>query len=303
MKMLRQFFLFAFLCIAAFPFALLPYRLSLLIGDLLGMLIYLLWGSRRNIALDNLRGAIERGAITLSEDPRAVIRQNFRNLGRFLIEVNKIHYGFTAPIFRTVELRGAENFSKAQKKGKGVIFITGHCGNWELMAAYVGTVLTRAKIVVRKQHNEYFNRVIERTAQKYGNCIIYKQGALKQILASLKKNETMALLMDQRVIKSEGIIIHFLGKNAYAVKTPAIIARKTGAAVVPIFTRRTDRGHVIEIQEEIPMVRAEDSDTALLYDTINFSRPIEEYIQQYPADWLWIHKRWKRIKEQTASST
>lgn len=297
MKRARQSVLFAFLILVTFPFALLPYRLSLQIGDLLGMLIYLFWGSRRNIALDNLRDAIERGAITLSQDPRAVIRQNFRNLGKFLIEVNKIYHGFAAPIFRTVELRGAENFLKAQKKGKGVLFITGHCGNWELMAVYVAMVLTRAKIIVRKQHNEYLNRFIERTAERYGNDILYKQGALKQILASLKKNETVALLMDQRVIKSEGIIIHFLGRNAYTIKTPALIARKTGAAVVPLFIRRTEKGHIIEIQEEIPLVSEEDRDTALLHDTINFSKQVEEYIRQYPLDWLWIHKRWKRIKE------
>lgn len=296
MKRLRQSVLYAFLLIASFPFALLPYRLSLQLGDLLGMLIYLFWGSRRSIALDNLHDAIERGAITLSEDPRAVIRQNFRNLGRFLIEVNKIHYGFAAPLFRTVELRGAENFAKARGKGKGVIFITGHCGNWELMAAYVSMVLTRAKIIARKSNNECLNRVIERTAEKYGNYIMNGQGALKQILTSLKKNETVALLMDQRVTKTEGIIIHFLGRNAYAIKTPAIIARKTGAAVIPLFIRRTESGHVIEIQEEIPLVTAGDSDTALLYDTINFSKPIEDYIRQYPSNWLWIHKRWKRIK-------
>ena len=303
MNRVFQFILFALLVVVTFPFAVLPLRLALCVGDALGLLIYALWGSRRNIALYNIRSAVERGALTLSENPRAVIRRNFRNLGKFIVEVNKIYYGFADSIFKTVDLRGAENFAKAQRKRKGVIFITGHCGNWELMAVYLSMTLGRASIIARKQNNEYVNRFIERTREKYGNHIIYKQGALRQILASLKKKEAVAILMDQSVIKSEGLIIHFLGKNAYAMKTPAIIARKTGAAVVPLFIRRTGTGHIIEIQEEIPLVEAGDGDTALLHDTINFSRPIEEYIEKYPSDWLWIHKRWKRVKVETASGT
>jgi len=183
------------------------------------------------------------------------------------------------------------------------MFITGHCGNWELMAVYLSMTLGRASIVARKQNNEFLDRFIVQTREKYGNHIIYKQGALRQILSCLKKKEAVAILMDQSVIKSEGIIIHFLGKNAYAMKTPAIIARKTGAAVIPLFIRRTERGHIIEIQEEISLVSGEDSNTAMLHDTINFSKPIEEYIKKYPSDWLWIHRRWKKVKEQKISGT
>lgn len=303
MNRLRQFIIFVLFILVTFPFAVLPLRLALRVGDLLGLLIYLFWGSRRKIALENIRGAVERGALTLREDPLTVIRRNFMNFGKFIVEVNKIFYGFGESIFRTVEVRGIENFTAAHKKGKGVILITGHCGNWDLMAVYLSMVLTRAKIIARKQNNEFLNRFIVRTREKYGNDIIYKQGALKQILTALKKNETVALLIDQSVIKSEGIIIHFLGKNAYAMKTPALIARKTGAAVVPLFISRTEKGHLIEILEEIPLVDAEDSDTALLHDTINFSKPIEDYIRNHPSEWLWIHRRWKRVRDGAVSGT
>ncbi len=297
MKKLRQFISFSVLVLVTFPFAVLPLRLALCVGDALGLLTYVFWGSRRNIALDNIRAAVERGALTLTEDSHAVIRRNFRNLGRLVIEVVKIYYGMGGSVLRNIELRGTENFTRALNRGKGVICITGHCGNWELMAVYLSMTLGRASIVARKQNNEYLDRFIVRTREKYGNHIIYKQGALRQILSCLKKKEAVAILMDQSVIKSEGIIIHFLGKNAYAMKTPAVIARKTGAAVVPLFIRRTEKGHIIEIQEEIALAAEEDSDTAFLHDTINFSKPIEEYIKKYPSEWLWIHRRWKRVKE------
>ncbi len=303
MKKFYQFIVFSLLVVVTFPFALLPYRIALIVGDILGLLAWLLWRSRRRIALANIHAAADRGALTLAEKPHSIIRRNFRNLCRMVIEVVKIYYGMGDSIFRTVELRGAENFTKALNKGKGVICITGHCGNWELMAVYLSMTLGGASIIARKQNNEYLNRLIERTREKYGNHIIYKHGALKHILSSLKKKEAIAILMDQSVLKSEGIIIHFLGANAYVMKTPALIARKTGAAVVPLFIRRTERGHIIEIQEEIPLVLSDDGDTALLHDTINFSKPIEEYIKKYPSDWLWIHRRWKKIMENAASDT
>jgi KDO2-lipid IV(A) lauroyltransferase len=284
--------------LATFPFAVLPYRAALRVGDALGLLIYAFWRSRRKVALENLNSAVGRNAILLGTDPRSVIRQNFRNLGRFLIEVVKIYYGFGDSIFRNVELHGAENFRKAREKGKGVIFITGHCGNWELMAVYVSMNLTRVKIVARKQDNRYINRFIERTREKYGNLVIYKEGALKKLLSSLKKGEAIGILMDQSVIRTEGIVVPFLGKDAYAMKTPAILARKTGTPVVPVFIRRTGNGHhLIEIGEEIPLAVSADSEAALRQDTINFMKPIEEYIKKYPSDWLWIHRRWKRIKD------
>lgn len=298
MKKLRQFLVFSLLVLLTFPFAVLPYRIGLIVGDILGSVTWLLWGSRRRIALANIHAAVDRGALTLApETPHAVIRRNFRNLGRLVIEVVKIYYGMGDSVFRTVELRGAENFTKAMARGKGVLCITGHCGNWELMAVYLSMTLGGASIIARKQNNEYLNSFIERTREKYGNHIIYKNGALKQILSSLKKKEAVAILMDQSVRKSEGIIIHFLGANAYAMKTPALIARKTGAAVLPLFIRRTETGHIIEIHEEIPLAADEDSDAAVLHDTISFSNAVEEYIKKYPSDWLWIHRRWKSIKE------
>ncbi len=297
MKRLRQIFPFLLLVASTFPFAILPYRAALRTGDLLGLLAYVFWSSRRKIALDNLQGAAERGALVLGTDSRSVIRQNFRNLGRSFIEVVKIYYGLGESVFRHVEVKGEENYRKAMQKGKGILCITAHCGNWELLAVYVSMKIAKITIVARKQDNPYLNRFIERTREKYGNHTIYKEGALKKILSSLKKGEVIGILMDQSVIRSEGVIVPFLGKNAYAMKTPAILARKTGTPVVPAFIRRTANGHLVEIGEEIQLDASRDGDEAIVKDTMNFLRPIEDFVRQHPADWLWIHRRWKRIKD------
>jgi len=279
------------------PLAVVPYRISLKAGSFLGFLLFLLWKSRRQIAIDNLKTAVSRGAVKIASDPESVIKQNFRNLGMSFAELIRIYYGLGKRIFENIEIRGAENFKKAFDKGKGVIFITGHCGNWELMALCTGKNIVHVSNIARKIYNPYFNYIIERVRQKSGNRIIYKQGALKKILSSLRNNGVIGILMDQSVISSEGVIADFLGKKAYTMKMPAMIARKTGSAVLPAFIRRTENGHIMEIGPEIECDSSEDAEKALFNDTVKFSGFIEDYIRQNPAEWLWIHRKWKRIKD------
>jgi len=291
------FFQFLLILFAALPLAIIPYRSSLKIGEGLGSLLYHVWKSRREIAIRNLKAAAERGAIHLDSSPEAIIRRNFRNLGKSFIEVVKIYYGFGDRIMRGISINGAEHFEKAHSKGRGVLFITGHCGNWELNALTLSVKLTSMNAVARPIDNPYLNRLVEKTRQKYGNNVIYKRGALKKILVALKKNEAVGILMDQSVISSEGVAADFLGKKDYTMKTPAIIARKTGAAVLPLFIRRTEEGHVIEIGEEVELDGSADAEEAVFRDTVKFNSYIESYIRENPAEWLWIHRRWKRSDE------
>ena len=296
MRKALQFFSFLLMVLFSLPFALLPYALSLKIGEGMGVVLYYLWKRRRLIAIENLRSAVLRGAVRIDSSPETVIKQNFRNMGKSFVEIVKIYYGFGKKIFERVEIRGIENYRKARSKGKGVIAITGHCGNWELNALASSMNLTRVNVVARSLNNSYLNKLIEKTRKKYGNAIIYKKGALKKILSALKRNESVVILMDQSVVSAEGVVADFLGKKDHIMKTPAIIARKTGSPVLPVFIRRVGRGHLIEIGDEIELEQTEDYEKAVYNDTIRFSGHIENYIKNNPSEWLWIHRRWKRIK-------
>lgn len=286
-----------FVVIATLPIALLPHRLSLKLGERLGDLLYLCWGSRRKIAIENLKAAVSRKALSISASPEDVIKENFRNLGRSFVEIVKIYYGLGDHIIRNVKIRGAENFAKASKKGMGTLVITGHCGNWELNALAAAANLTNLHVVARPVDNPYLNRLIERTRRKYGNRVIYKKGALKKILFALSKKEVVAILMDQSVLSAEGVIADFLGKKDYTMKIPAVIAMKTGSPVLPAFIRRSEEGHIIEIGEEVALDRSEGGEKTVHANTVKLSQCIEGYIKQNPTEWLWIHRRWKRIKE------
>ena len=283
--------------VLAFPFAMLPMTLALKAGELLGFVFYVLWGSRRKIAIDNVEKAVEADGLKIDVSPSQVVRKSFMNLGRSLAEIIKIYFGLGRRLIDSIEVVGFDNYLKAKERGKGILFITGHCGNWELTALGFGARVAPLAVIARAQNNPYLNRLVEKTRARYGNRIIYKQGALMAILSVLRNNGMVGVLMDQAVLPEEGYIIDFLGRGAWTMKIPAIIARKRGAAVLPAFIHREGNRYIGTLYPEVPLSQEKDEEKALIEDTKKFSSYIENYIREHPAEWLWIHRRWKRVPE------
>jgi len=278
--------------VLSIPLAILPFKLSMKAGELFGLLLFYLWGSRRKIAIENIKKSEVRSQ---KSEVRSIARETFKNLGKSFVEILKVYYGFGGKITDSVDIEGIENFNKAKSKGKGILFITGHCGNWELMAITISMKLSGVAVVARPINNPYINKFIEKVRQKYGNSVIYKQGALKTIIRTLKNNGCVGILMDQAVIPAEGYVLDFLGRGAWTTKMPALIAKKTSAAVLPVFLHRINKGHKMKIYPEVELSKIVDMGSAVLEDTKNFSWFIENCIREHPAEWLWIHRRWKRV--------
>ncbi|HXW68119.1 MAG TPA: lysophospholipid acyltransferase family protein [Dissulfurispiraceae bacterium] len=290
--------------VLSFPLAVLPYKCALRAGGFLGLLVFYAWAGRRSIAVENIERAIRAGALGGSSHEVAapaakaskIARESFINLGKSLAEVVRIYYGFGDSLIHNVVIKGEEHYIKAKEKGKGILFVTGHCGNWELGALAFGVKLSPVSFIARAQDNPYINGMIGKVRARYGNRVIYKKGALKGILACLKKEGTVGLLMDQAVVRDEGFIINFLGRGAWTTKIPVLIAGKTGVPVIPVFISREATGHVITIYPEVSLNREEMSESALKEDTQRLSSYVDDYIKEHPAEWLWIHRRWKRVE-------
>lgn len=276
------------------PFALLPLSLSRSLGRVVGMVVYYLWGSRRRIASDNIKFSSEHGGLNILSSPSALARESMANLGESFAEIVKIYSGCGKKAIENIRIEGIDNFLHANAQGKGIISITGHCGNWELMAIACGIRINPSSVVARRQNNIFIDAIVEKMRTKYGNRVIYKKGAIKEILSTLRTNGFVGILMDQAVSRDEGYVVNFLGRGAWTTKMPALLARKTGAAVLPVFIRREGAGHVIMICPQIKLSKAE-GEQAVIDDTIAFTSCIEEYVRNWPQEWLWIHKRWKRV--------
>jgi KDO2-lipid IV(A) lauroyltransferase len=297
MKKIQWFVEAAIIVALAFPFAVLPRTIALKMGDLLGVLAFYLWRSRRKIAIENIEKAVKAGGLKIDASPAAVARKSFMNLGRSLVDIIKVYFGLGREMIDSIEVTGFENYLNAKAKGKGILFITGHCGNWEMTALGFGARVEPLAVIARVQNNLYLHRLVERARARYGNRIIYKQGALMAIVAELRQNKGIGILMDQAVLPEEGYIIDFLGRPAWTMKGPALIARKMGAAVLPAFIHREGSKYIGIFYPPVVLSQEKDTEKALIEDTKTFSRYIENFIREYPAEWLWIHRRWKRVPE------
>nr|WP_279342531.1 lysophospholipid acyltransferase family protein [Geotalea sp. SG265] len=285
----------------SFAVSLIPYRVGLWLGGMTGRLFFLLLKRRRKIAIDNIRASLpflqgQPGWDPVHGTPETIARRVFENLGRCLVEDCRIYHGRGGRMIDTVRFEGLEHYEMALAKGKGVAFITAHCGNWDLMALSFGARHREISVVARRQDNAYLNRVLEKIRSGYGNRVIYKQGALRAMIGEFRKNNIVGVLVDQAVIPEDGILVEFLGRNCWATRLPVVLARKTGVPLIPVFGHREGETHVVQFFPEVQLGLEERQDT----DSVDMARvfaPLEDYIVRYPDQWYWIHNRWKRAPQ------
>ena len=284
--------------------AAIPRRFSSTTGRLIGQIMYRLLGRRRNIALDNIRQSLPfmkrhhawNGSFETAEE---IALATFINLGISIVEVCRLYHGRGNELFDTMAVHGLDNFQRAKEKDNGVLCVGGHCGNWELISLSSKKNLDESVwAIVRKQNNPYLNTLIEKMRMVYGNKVIYTKSALKPMLGVIKNNGVIGMLTDQAAGEQNGILIDFLGRKAWALKAPVVIAHKTGVPVVPIFGYREDDRHVLTILPEYTLC-GDRSEAGIARDIQTLSRYLEEFICAHPADWYWVHRRWKRAGEPT----
>lgn len=270
----------------------LPRWLSLKTGEFLGLCMFILLGRRRRIALKNIEIA-QKGGFRPSNTSIKTVCMHFINLGRSLSELSMLSLGRDS-ILKDITFEGIEHLIEAKARGQGVIIITGHCGNWELLALASSWKGFTLSVVARALNNPYLNKFIERLRVRFGNKIIYKSGAIREILSALKMGECVGILIDQSVAEDEAVIIEFFGEKVYTTKMPALIAMRTGAVVVPAFINYLGNGrHRIWFGKEIRLRITDSPKDDVVFNTGVFSGYIERYIKESPSEWLWIHRRWK----------
>jgi len=271
-------------------------------GRLIGLFLLRILPGRRRIAVDNIRQALPFMKLhpawsSSYETAEEIARESFIHLGMSIVEICRLYHGKGDATINSIEVRGREHFDRARKKRQGLIFVGGHCGNWELMALSFKRLFGEKMAgVARMQDNPYLNTVIERMRTGYDNQIIYKLGALRPILGMIKNNGVVGILADQAVFPEDGALIEVLGRKAWANKAPVIIANKSKVPLVAVFMHREGDRHVITVYPEYQRC-GDTSETGIRQDVQALSRYLEDFICAHPADWYWVHRRWKRAGE------
>ena len=289
---LVQLFEYAAAMVAVLPFRLLPRKMSFRLGEFIGELMYRTMPRRRQIGYKNLSIAFGE---TLSEQEKyQILRTNFRNLGKSLAEVLQFPNMSTDYLQEKVTIVGQENFLAAKQKGRGVIYLSGHVGNWEISSHAQSACGNPSSIVVRPLDNRYLDKVLTRLRTLYGNKLLARGNGMRQIITALKNKEAVGILMDQNARRSKGIFVDFFGKPACTVPVIAILALRYNVPVIPGFIIRTGFDtHTLHFGPEIEIQQTGDTQKDIEANTALFNTIIEDFIRRHPEQWFWIHNRWK----------
>ncbi len=244
--------------------------------------------SRR--ALRNLRVAYPEKS---QAEIAAILNDMWDNLGRVMAEyahLDEICWRSSDP---RITVTGVENFEAAKARGKGLIFLSAHFANWEIMPIAAREYGVTGGSIVRNANNPIVSRWLDALRSRKGMPEQISKGArgTRRVFTLLRKGETILLLADQRA--SEGIRVPFFGRDAFTTLAPASLALKLGATILPVSNRRMggSRFHM-HVYPAIELPNSGDHDRDVYLLTAALTRFIEDRVRELPGEWLWIHKRW-----------
>ena len=279
-------------CTLAWSFRRLPKRLTMIIGSGIGRLLYIVLKKRRQIALDNLQIAFRD--VLSDEESQKICRESFINLGKMGVEFLRFPKLTFDNIWREVTVEGKENLCQALNQGKGAIVFLTHFGNWELLALVYGALIpNQAKAIAFPIKNKRLDALLSQYRQHLSLELIPRKQAVRETLRALKENCAIGFFADQNAGR-EGIFVDFFEKPASAVRGPVTFALKTGAPILfSLDIRQPDDRHCVHISPPLALETSGNFEQDVQINTARLLKRLEDYIRQYPAQWLWMHNRWK----------
>ncbi len=269
----------------------LPPTLAVWIGRRLGGLAYWVRPKRARIGVRNLQAAFDKRFTPWQA--RRTIRRCFREMGAGLVELLRLPVIDAAYMDRYITVEGQEHFEAAVGSGRPVILLTGHFGNWELcsiVAALQGHPILALARAQQKLPKLY--RLLVSYRESKGCRVIHKGSAMRQLLAGLDARQLIGIVGDQA--SRQGLFVDFFGRPALFATGPFELAYTRQALIVPAFIHRL-RGprHRLVIEPSITLDGGAPKPEAVRDGITRFAVLLARHITEDPAQWLWVHKRWK----------
>ncbi|MCX5695455.1 MAG: lysophospholipid acyltransferase family protein [Candidatus Omnitrophica bacterium] len=248
---------------------------------------------QKRIALESLSFAFgeEKTAFELEQ----IAKDCFTIMAKSAVE---LMFFFDKPsiLKKRVTLVGRENLDSALAKGCGVVLVSAHFGNFPLLLGRLAVEGYIAGGIMKPMHDAGVERIFLEKRKKFGVKTIYSQprnACVNNTIQALRNNELVFIPIDQN-FGTGGVFVNFFGRKAATAAGPVVFAQRTGAALLPCFiVRQPNDTHKIIFEPAVKLEEGKDSRDTVLINVQKLTNIIEAYIRRYPAEWGWIHRRWK----------
>lgn len=273
--------------------------LAALKPTLAGKFFYYCVPFRKKVVLQNMQQVFD--SVFNEKEIIKLAQAFYSHVATSLKENLMLRFMTMQQIKNKAEIKGSEYlYELVGNEVKGAIIISGHFGNWEF--APIAGILNfkdfqgRFYFVRKLIATKWVEKILFSRYYQAGLNVIPKKNSLNQVCDVLEKNNAVVFVMDQHAsIKAkDGILVDFFGKPAGTFRSPAMIARYTHVPVLPCRSYRNKAGtHVLEFFKRLEWLPAENNKEELALNTRQYNKILEDFIIEYPEQWLWMHKRWK----------
>ena len=246
----------------------------------------------RDVVAQNLHFAFD-GKMSQKEI-EAITKYSFKNLLYNFLRILEIRNSSQEEIFSKITAEGAEKLDKIHKENRAIVYVTSHYCSWELGGVGLGLIGKPLAAVYKKMKNPVYENWLLEGRAKFGNTNLEKTNVLKPLVKLIKQGKPSGILIDTNINPKDGVIVNFLNKPTRQTATPAYLARKFNAAIVPVAIRTDDEErYTITIFDEIVVPRTDDEQADILNATQAQADWLSALIYKEPKFWFWLHKRWK----------
>lgn len=284
--------MYAFLYGLVYLLSLLPRKVGLALGDLLGILLYYCLKRRRTVALNNL--SIAFGDQMGGEEQKVIAKKSFQHIGRHFFESCYLIRFDKKKLSSYVRFKGVSHLEQAKAKGRGVVFLGGHFGCWELMAVSFAYFISPGYLVTKPLDFMPAEKLVQTIREVSGNKCVTKEKSMRRLIEVLNQGAFLAIMLDQNIDWYDGVFVPFFNKLACTNKGLALLVRKTQVPVVPAFIVYQGRGqYEIEFKPALPWLSLGDKTKEIEGNTAQYNQVIEAMARRYPDHYFWVHQRWK----------
>ncbi len=218
----------------------------------------------------------------------------FEEIGKNAADVARFGKLDSSTLDQMIEIEGVEHLDTAYKEGKGVIVLTGHIGNFELLAAYLSLKGYKFSVIGRELYDARLNRLLIKNRESVGLENISSSQDVRRAIKALRAGRLLGVLADQDSTRVKGIFVDFFGRAARTPVGPAFLHLKIGSPIIPVaILREKSEGYRILVKPPLKFKSRGEKNKDVRELTQKYTEILEQIIREHPSQWLWMHERWK----------